>query len=100
MKWPINLSKSPPGEWYYRQDGKSFGPSPLPKDLALTIADFRQGNSLPRADGKSCLEDLISFTVNRLPANSEFLYDTDQTPEQLTPSLAADGCAGCGAVVT
>jgi len=101
VKWIISLDKSPPGEWFIREAGKTFGPSPLPKEVAGRLADFRAGNSLPRSDPTSCLQDIIVFTVNRLGNNTEYLTNIDGTPESLTPSLAAGGgCPGCGANVT
>lgn len=100
MKWPVSLSKVPPGEWRYSQNGVTWGPSPLYMQVASQMADFRKGNNLERSDIRSCVMDLIVFTVSRIPQNSDFLTDVDGTPDTLTPSFSTGGCAGCGASVS
>lgn len=101
MKWPVSLSQVPPGEWRYNQNGVQFGPSPQYMAVAVPLSDFRKGNNLDRSDLRSCVMDLVTYTVSRLPQNSEFLYETNQSVEELTPAVSSKGggCAGCGASV-
>lgn len=100
MLWLKNLQNVPPGEFYFRQGGetpKFFDGSPLIGDTASRLSSFRKANGLSRPGERECLEDIIVFTVNRLPPRSEWVYDTDLPAESLLPSAAIGGCSGCGA---
>jgi hypothetical protein len=100
MKWLTSLNKVPPGEFYYSQSGKRFGPSPDAKQVAFELHDFRKGNNLDRSNLHDSLVDVLTFTVNRLPQDSEWLTEMDGTPDSLTPAMTkGGGCAGCGARV-
>lgn len=98
MLWLVNLENVPPGEFWYRQsDGipHSFDHTPLIKELAVSVSDFRKGNKLSRSSYSDCLYDVISFTASRLGPNTEWTMETD-VPWLPQPS---SGCSGCGALV-
>lgn len=96
----ISYDRVPPGEFFYRQtDGvsKSFGATPDISALARRVGSFRAGNSLSRSDYLSCLEDIDTFTCNRLNNSSQFCYQTDIPFDQLHPVGGGGGCSSCGA---
>lgn len=103
MLWLRNLSSSPPGEFYYRQaesGSKVFGPSPLINTVASEVGAFRKGNNLPGADYRTCLRDIVQFTVARLPTPNEWVIEVaDQDPLGLVPSISGGGCSGCGVLL-
>ena len=98
MLWLVNLSNAPRGEFYFKEGGKTFGPSPLVGSVASDLGSFRKANNLPRSDSQSCLIDVISYTANRLGL-SEWTYETDKAPETLLPPSGGGGCSGCGAKI-
>lgn len=96
MLWLVNLENVPPGEYWYRQtDGitHSFDHTPLIKELAVSVSDFRKANKLGRSDYQSSLYDVIAFTAARLGPNTEW---TTETNEPWLPQQSS-GCSGCGA---
>lgn len=95
MLWLINIRETPPGSFFYKQDGRTFGPGSNPDSVASEMSSYRKGNSLPGADYRQCLTDLITYTCARL-AGQGLCYDIDQAP---IPSPPAGGCGGCGAKV-
>lgn len=100
MKWLKSLTNCPQGEFSYVQtEGieHRFERTPLIGELASRIVDFRKGNSLPRASRAEAMEDVIVFTVNRLPSNSEWVVETEMSVGELLPQSSGGGCAGCGA---
>lgn len=96
MNWLVSLKKSPPGEFYYKQNGKTFGPGPLIGEVAGALSAFRQSNKLPNADLSASLLDIILFTVERLGPTSEYVFNTEATAAELLPSTSGGGCGGCG----
>lgn len=96
----LSFDKAPPGEFRYEQPfngkAKKFGPSPLAGELANKISDFRRGNQLPRSNPSECLEDLETFTVERLGHSERWCYNTDKTFAQLMPATGIPGCPTCG----
>jgi hypothetical protein len=99
MLWLKNIQNCPPGEFFYRQDGKFFEASPLIGTVASNVSNYRKANNLPRSLERECLEDIIVFTVARLDPKSEWVYNTDQTIDALMPSGPVKGCQGCGAKI-
>lgn len=100
MLWLVSLEKVPPGEFWYRQtEGitHTFPGTPLIKELAASVNDFRKANKLPRADYQSALYDIIEFTAQRLGPGTEW---TVETTEAWLPPVPGSGCSGCGAVVS
>lgn len=103
MLWLKSLFNCPPAEFYFKQSEagtRTFGPSPLIGQVVADLSNFRKGNNLPRSKARECLQDVIQFTVNRLDPNSEWVIETNQTAEELTPEPSNGSCAGCGALVT
>lgn len=103
MFWLRNYKDCPPGEFFYKQPeagNKTFGPSPLPGQVAADVSAFRKGNNLSRSDFTAAFSDLIQFTVARLDPRSEWIIEVpDQNPDGLVPQAARGSCAGCGASV-
>lgn len=96
-------NKVPPGQFMYdeyfekngRKLGKHFASHPEIGVVASRVLAFRKANSLPRADIVSALEDVDTFTVNRLGINSQWVHDTDQPWDQIVSSFHGPGCATC-----
>lgn len=102
MLWLKNYTNCPPGEFYFKQaeaGSRTFGPSPLIGTVVSDVSQFRQGNNLPRSSQRECFEDVVRFTVARLPSNSEWIIETNADVGSLIANPSA-GCSGCGAVVT
>jgi hypothetical protein len=88
MLWLKNIQNCPPGEFFYRQDGKFFEASPLIGTVASNVSNYRKANNLPRSLERECLDP-----------KSEWVYNTDQTIDALMPSGPVKGCQGCGAKI-
>lgn len=103
MLWLKSLTDCPQGEFSYEQtEGiyRRFPQTPLIKELASSVADFRKGNNLPRASFGEALEDIVVYTVQRLKGNPQWCYETDLNAAALLPQPSSGGCAGCGASVS
>lgn len=100
----ISHSRCPPGEFYYVQtEGlpHTFVSTPLIRELAKTVVEFRKGNSLPRASLGDVLSDIDAFTCARLGNDPRWVYDSDQPLAVTSPILQAPKRGGCcGARVT
>lgn len=104
MLWLKSLYDCPPGEFSYVQtEGieKRFEQTPLIKELASRLSDFRKGNQLPRPSFGEALEDIVVYTVARLKGNPQWCYDAgDLNAGALLPQQGGGGCSGCGASVS
>ena len=99
----ISFNTVPPGEYFYEQtEGirKKFGHTPELNELAGRVAAFRKGNNLPRATSAEALQDIITYTCQRLGNNPRFCYDTEKPFDQLVSTgKSGSGCSSCGAPV-
>ncbi len=93
--------KCPPGEFYYSQDSKRFGATPLIKELAKRVANFRSGNGLPGGTFEQALQDIDAYTCARLNNSPDWCYDTERSFAETTPAIGqkSGGCASCGAKI-
>lgn len=101
MLWLKSLMDCPQGEFSYVQTegiNKRFEQTPLIKELAARVSDFRKGNGLSRPSYGECLEDIVVFTVSRLNGNPQWCVETNLSPAELLPASGAN-CSGCGANV-
>lgn len=97
-------SKVPPGQFWYEQTftvngqgyTKRWASTPEIGTLAVTVAGFRRKNGLERHEITEALEDIDTFTVNRLPSGSKWLHDTDRPWPDIVASFHGPGCATCG----
>lgn len=99
MFWLRTLRTTPPGSFYFNQDGKTFGPGPSPQDVAAAISDYRKGNKIPNSGVQQCFEELIAFTCARLNNDPDFVYQVDAVPLSINQPASGGGCVGCGAQV-
>lgn len=103
MLWLKSYYNCPPGEFYYRQPeagNRTFGPAPLLSMVAADVSAFRRANGIQRTREFEAAIDIIQYTVNRLDPKSEWIMETDQTPEQLVQPTASGKCGSCGATVS
>lgn len=99
----LDHHKVPPGQYWYEQtfekDGRSlkkkWGSTPEIGSLAAKVAGFRKANGLPRANIMDALEDIDSWTCQRLGNNPKWCHDTDAKWEQIVASFHGPGCATC-----
>lgn len=103
MMWLKSLTDCPPQEFFYEQtEGiyRRFPQTPLIKELASSVSDFRKGNKLPRPSFGEALEDIVVYTVKRLNGNPQWCFETDLNAGALLPQQGGGGCSGCGASVS
>lgn len=111
-----NHDKVPPGNYVYKllfRDGKEeawfgpcnntggcrrFGPSPLINEVAQSLSKFRKANNLSRSSYPECLEDVDTYTCQRIGGLSEWCFDTEQSFGSVNPNVvrAPGVCATCG----
>lgn len=97
----LSHDKCPPGEFRYAQEHagrvKRFGPGPLIHELAKGVAAFRAANGLPRSSPQEALEDIDSFTCQRLGNMPRFCYDSENPVVNafVSPS-GPQPCPTCG----
>lgn len=77
---------------------KTCGPVPAIMDVASCLSGFRSANGLPRASITECLEDVHSFTCERLGNSTSICIEC--TPDEFlevnrnVPGIMP--CKGCG----
>lgn len=96
-----NYANHPPG---------GFGHPDLPAltgvydilELARRLADFRKGNSLPRASVEEAFQDIDTHTANRVRGSvkrwKDWVVDTDEAL-YVAAVPRPSKCGGCGAKV-
>ena len=95
----ISHLKAPPGEFRYEQtDGiqRKFPRTPLIRNLANQVLDFRRGNNLPRADFASVVEEIDAWNCRRLGNDPHWCYDSEKNYAATSPLLKKSGCSTCG----
>jgi hypothetical protein len=111
-----NHDKVPPGNYVYKltiQDSREsawfgpcnntggcrrFGPSPLINEVAQSVSRFRIANNLSRSSYAEALEDVDTYTCQRIGGLSEWCFNTEQSFGDVNPTAVrpAAGCATCG----
>lgn len=103
MSWRLKShTQAPPGGYPYEQREGIQRKFKTTYDIAVdakAVADFRQGNNLPRATLAECMEDIDLQTCQRLGNMPRWCYDTEQSYVATTPKLRPKSCSGCGAKV-
>lgn len=101
MVWLRSFERNlPPGQFWYQQGSKKFGSSPEIRSVAERVRNFRKANNLPRASINEALEDIVTFTCNRIGQNPTWCYDTNDPLGVLVSQAASSPCASCGAQIT
>ena len=111
MKFRLRTyDQAPPGGYPFEQfEGiyRKFASVPLIEDQAKAVAAFRAGNHLPRASVAEALQDVDSYTCQRLGNNPGFCIPCDQAAAGGVQPVALNAsspiispCGGCGAPVT
>lgn len=97
-----NHNDCPPGEFRYEQtlNGilKKFGPSPIIRQVAQTVVDFRKGNQLPGATFEEALQDVDTWNCQRIGNNERWCRSTEQTYAEAQPAVRKPGGC-CGASI-
>lgn len=92
-----NHLKAVPGSFRYEQtEGVQFKfPStPLIRELAAKVANFREANGLPRAKFEEAFEDVDLYNCQRLGNPDRFCYQTDKAFAETVAIPGKGGCCG------
>lgn len=99
----ILISKElvPPGGFSFVQTGdkpRVFASQPMAESQAQIVSSYRRANGLPRGSVSESLQDVMTYTCQRLGNNPKWCT---QVEDGVTLDYAAmpKPCAGCGAKV-
>lgn len=81
---------------------KLFGPSPIIGDVAKALSAFRAANGVARSSYVEALEDVDSYTCQRIGGLKEWCWDTDKSYAAANPAAvkATVPCGTCGQTLT
>lgn len=96
---------NPPGNFFYEQtEGiyRKFHAEPLIEAQAANVSSFRRGNGLPRSSITEALQDIDSYTCQRLGCDNRYCVSRDSNSAPVTAlnessPILSPGCRGCGA---
>ncbi len=90
--------QTPPGGYPYDQIEGLRKKFPMSVDIgaqAQAVADFRQGNNLPRPSFAEALQDIDEYTCLRLGNMPKWCHNSERSYVESTPRLQKKIGGGC-----